>query len=883
MLERGKDHCRMSPVDKMNVDYPSTNQENNADISTQTKENNGHSTIDERSDEEFSTHLSFMNMVEVRKIIDHLSGMDVNDLRALYDTIYLKLTTRNGYVVDYNPTLTAVLGCHSNALLLGSSEQSKVAAHYVGPYVDKNKTPLSESLEVVYEATEHAKNHPSIAEDTGTNARFVQYVMTRILNQLGSLMEICDTQAAGAVLGLNVSLSSESYTVCDTDACINMIKNEEKSAKELPPINDNKEADSVNSCSTSGSELSSYDSEEDEDIDDFIVPDNNNNANIESNSGGILQSLLNSEEIINECNDNTMLHRIQLTLENADESLESPKQKFFTSAYGSCPIFRVDDGERIVAVPRPFFYRYRGEGLKDINRIEYYSTIEIRKDRPDENDLISPHLQYKKGRKKSVMYRFGTGIEIAANHHQTMRSKLCTPKFFKNTPPHPGQKPQENESNLNAIKQWDKKAKRFAQFYLTAFRPEPELYNANQQTYTYSYEWEDLITFVDELQEKRGKEDDIAIRRFRLDYMTTMIHGLKTSRRNRAIMCDYRARDATRWSEQEQYEARQKYNYRMRKNNIFDEDDIDANLDNQMRMGLGDRMQREIMQKVAFTDGLLNQLKTFTGENSGINKMDYKMDNEDEIKYPVKTGKYNEKLAQNVVEKCPEKEADDEVNDDDAEHDQPTNYTNETCNEKTIDEMVNELITSKHLSQDKLCAIEIMREHFNNVRNGSASDKSYTAPMLLITGSPGTGKSWLIRSITDLSELMELETPVKMAFMGIAAINIDGHTINSFLDVPLEMNKGVGTSKRIKPWDKNKLEAFKQRCDIENLSTIIIDEISMVKPWMLTYIDERLKEARQIYDKPFGGVSIIVLGDFDQQPPIGGSSLPRLAITLLEK
>jgi hypothetical protein len=34
---------------------------------------------------------------------------------------------------------------------------------------------------------------------------------------------------------------------------------------------------------------------------------------------------------------------------------------------------------------------------------------------------------------------------------------------------------------------------------------------------------------------------------------------------------------------------------------------------------------------------------------------------------------------------------------------------------------------------------------------------------------------------------------------------------------------------------------------------------------MLTYIDERLKEARQIYDKPFGGVSIIVLGDFDQQ------------------
>ena len=47
--------------------------------------------------------------------------------------------------------------------------------------------------------------------------------------------------------------------------------------------------------------------------------------------------------------------------------------------------------------------------------------------------------------------------------------------------------------------------------------------------------------------------------------------------------------------------------------------------------------------------------------------------------------------------------------------------------------------------------------------------------------------------------------------------------------------------------------------------------------------DERLKEATQIYDKPFGGIAIIMLGDFDQQPPIGGWFPPHLAIALLEK
>ena len=150
--------------------------------------------------------------------------MKLNDLKALYDTVSLKLTKQNGYVVDYNPTLTAVLGCHSNALLLGSSEQSKVAAHYVGPYIDKNKTPLGESIDVIYEAMEHAKKYPSIAKDTGTNTRFVQYVLTWVLNKLGSLIEIFDTQAASALLGLEVSLSTESYVFCDIPSCINLIK-----------------------------------------------------------------------------------------------------------------------------------------------------------------------------------------------------------------------------------------------------------------------------------------------------------------------------------------------------------------------------------------------------------------------------------------------------------------------------------------------------------------------------------------------------------------------------------------------------------------------------------------------------------------------------------
>ena len=78
--------------------------------------------------------------------------------------------------------------------------------------------------------------------------------------------------------------------------------------------------------------------------------------------------------------------------------------------------------------------------------------------------------------------------------------------------------------------------------------------------------------------------------------MNSMIHSLITSCRNRAILCNYRARNVTHWSEQEQYENQQRYKYRMRKNNFF-ENELDEEINNQIRMGLNDKTHCEIMQK----------------------------------------------------------------------------------------------------------------------------------------------------------------------------------------------------------------------------------------------------------------------------------------------
>jgi hypothetical protein len=69
----------------------------------------------------------------------------------------------------------------------------------------------------------------------------------------------------------------------------------------------------------------------------------------------------------------------------------------------------------------------------------------------------------------------------------------------------------------------------------------------------------------------------------------------------------------------------------------------------------------------------------------------------------------------------------------------------------------------------------------------------------------------LIQIITEFGELFWIINSDKTAFMGIAALNIDGYTMDSFLDVPLEMNKGSWTTKIIKLWDADCLQRFKQK------------------------------------------------------------------------
>lgn len=136
------------------------------------------------------------------------------------------------------------------------------------------------------------------------------------------------------------------------------------------------------------------------------------------------------------------------------------------------------------------------------------------------------------------------------------------------------------------------------------------------------------------------------------------------------------------------------------------------------------------------------------------------------------------------------------------------------------------------------------------------------------TGSAGTGKSVLLREIIKTMRKKWPNSPDAVAITastGIAACNIGGVTIHSFSGIGLGIesvdvlvNKVKKNKKAYSRWTRTKV--------------LIIDEVSMVDGDLfdkIAQVGTRLRGS----PKPFGGIQLVVTGDFFQLPPVGKSGV----------
>lgn len=134
-----------------------------------------------------------------------------------------------------------------------------------------------------------------------------------------------------------------------------------------------------------------------------------------------------------------------------------------------------------------------------------------------------------------------------------------------------------------------------------------------------------------------------------------------------------------------------------------------------------------------------------------------------------------------------------------------------------------------------------------------------TGGNVFLTGEPGAGKTYVINQYIAWLEACGLKVAVT-ASTGIAATHIGGMTIHAW--------SGIGARDTLTRYDLDQITSKEKIVKrFKKTDVLVIDEISMLGGRLLDALNLIGKTIRQ-NGEPFGGLQVVLVGDFYQLPPI---------------
>jgi len=134
-----------------------------------------------------------------------------------------------------------------------------------------------------------------------------------------------------------------------------------------------------------------------------------------------------------------------------------------------------------------------------------------------------------------------------------------------------------------------------------------------------------------------------------------------------------------------------------------------------------------------------------------------------------------------------------------------------------------------------------------------------TGSNVFLTGAAGSGKTFLLNQYIAYLKKIDVNVAVT-ASTGIAATHLNGRTIHSWCGMGINQSLNDAQMKNLK---ENEYLTLR----IMYAKVLIIDEVSMLSAKVLDLVNNILLAFRQDL-RPFGGVQVILCGDFFQLPPI---------------
>ncbi len=154
----------------------------------------------------------------------------------------------------------------------------------------------------------------------------------------------------------------------------------------------------------------------------------------------------------------------------------------------------------------------------------------------------------------------------------------------------------------------------------------------------------------------------------------------------------------------------------------------------------------------------------------------------------------------------------------------------------------------KQLAKEQRKAFDIIEGSMDNV---------------FVQGKPGTGKSFLIKALTELgNKHYTLAAPTGLAALNISSAHALARTLHSLFRIPV--SDGIFTRDFNNfTMDDRVINNLKY-----NVKHIIMDEGSMIRCDQFDFIDRFMRFVKGYHQLPFGGVQLILVGDLYQLPPV---------------
>ena len=166
-----------------------------------------------------------------------------------------------------------------------------------------------------------------------------------------------------------------------------------------------------------------------------------------------------------------------------------------------------------------------------------------------------------------------------------------------------------------------------------------------------------------------------------------------------------------------------------------------------------------------------------------------------------------------------------------------------------------------HASCPPLPPMPSIERNALNEEQAAASRLALSGVNIFLTGAAGVGKSFLLRFIIQELEKLHSGQVAVTAPTGIAASHVQGVTIHSWA--------GIGLGKGSRDTLLQKVQGNGAACDRwRKARVLVIDEISMLDSFLLDVLDHIGRNVLGNLQIPFGGLQLILCGDFFQLPPV---------------